>query len=154
MSMVYKKTPVSLIVPVWWAVVVGSLSVGTMRGAGFCLMSNALFIHDSGKIEKVAPGTIAHASIWGTHLQGVMDVDYQKLVQIFGEPDLRGSDDFKSDAQWILMTEAGIATIYNYKNGKNYLGEEGLEVERITEWHIGGHTPAVVEKVKVALGID
>jgi len=46
-----------------------------------------------------------------------------------------------------------LATIYNYKDGKNYLGKEGLEVEEITNWHIGGHNEAVVGWIKKALNI-
>jgi len=74
----------------------------------------------------------------GTSLQGYIDVSYKELVRIFGKPNAKG-DCYKIDAEWGIQTSFGVATIYNYKNGKNYMGDEGMEVEEITEWHIGGH---------------
>jgi hypothetical protein len=77
-------------------------------------------------------------------LVGHIDEKYSTLVATFGEPNAPG-DDYKVDAEWNLLTPDGLATIYNYKDGKNYMGEEGLAVEDITDWHIGGNRGEVVK---------
>lgn len=82
----------------------------------------------------------------GTYLQGEMNISYQNLVNTFGEPNGK-TDEYKVDAEWIIQTPAGVATIYNYKTGKNYLGDEGEEVENITDWHIGGKNKEVVDYI-------
>jgi hypothetical protein len=83
----------------------------------------------------------------GTSLQGYVSVSYHELLTKFGEP--TGSDGFKSDAEWeILFDDGKVATIYNWKDGKNYNGSRGLRVERITDWHIGGSDKEVVSRVK------
>lgn len=82
----------------------------------------------------------------GTHLMGYIDIEYDKLVSLFGEP--TDSDGYKVDAQWEIEFEDGlVATIYNWKDGKNYNGEEGLDVTEITDWHIGGHEKDVVDRI-------
>jgi hypothetical protein len=87
----------------------------------------------------------------GTSCQGYVDTSYAKLVETFGEP-TPGWDDYKTDAEWVLATVNGyVVTIYNYKDGKNYLGEEGLPVEEIRDWHIGGAGPHAVDLVQEAL---
>lgn len=74
----------------------------------------------------------------GTSLKGYIDFDYYDLVEIFGKEHSDG-DGYKVDAKWGLQFSNGVvATIYNYKDGKNYCGAEGLDKEDITEWHIGG----------------
>ena len=78
---------------------------------------------------------------------------YEKLIEVFGEPNDE-SDGDKIDAEWLIFTLKGVANIYNYKDGKNYLGEEGLPVDEITEWHIAGHTEQVVPVIKSALGLE
>ena len=40
-----------------------------------------------------------------------------------------------------------MANIYNWKDGKNYLGPDGLEPENIHEWHVGGHSEKAVARV-------
>jgi len=81
-----------------------------------------------------------------TSLKGSINTTYAKLVKRYGEP--CESDGYKSDAEWIIEWEDGvIGTIYNWKNGKNYLGDYGDEVEDITEWNIGGHKPIVVKRI-------
>ena len=86
----------------------------------------------------------------GTHLQGYVDVSYERLVSLFGEPHC--GDGYKVDAEWEIRFDDGlVATIYNYKNGKNYCGSMGLELDEISDWHIGGHDKAVVERVKAIL---
>jgi len=80
----------------------------------------------------------------GTGLQGYIDdVPYEALVKIFGEPNGE-TDGYKIDALWILRTPVGVATIYNYKTGKNYLGKEGIPVKEIKNWNVGGARRAVV----------
>lgn len=86
----------------------------------------------------------------GTSLAGECqpDTTYADLVAIFGEPGT--GDEDKVDAEWDIKFDDGlIATIYNYKTGKNYLGEEGLSTDllRGDDWHIGGVTKAVADRV-------
>ena len=82
----------------------------------------------------------------GTSLTGYLDVSYQTLVELFGEPTIE-TDGYKVDAEWHVefreentdwtAPEDAFATIYNYKNGKNYCGADGLNVEDINSWHVG-----------------
>jgi len=74
----------------------------------------------------------------GTSLQGYLTVSYADLVKKLGEP-TENFDDFKSDAAWYIRWNDGvIATIYNWKNGKNYCGSQGLKTKDILHWNIGG----------------
>jgi hypothetical protein len=73
-------------------------------------------------------------SIVGTSLMGYCDANttYAELVACFGEPET-DIDGEKVDAEWCIKFEDGtIATIYNYKNGRNYLGKEGMDVVDMT----------------------
>tara|TARA_B100000676_G_C17644993_1_gene613532 strand:- start:152 stop:526 length:375 start_codon:yes stop_codon:yes gene_type:complete len=77
----------------------------------------------------------------GTSLTGYIDIGYSALVELFGDP-FEG-DGYKVDAEWNVEfvdeydTTLGFVTIYNYKDGKNYLAANGLNVEDIRDWHIG-----------------
>lgn len=73
----------------------------------------------------------------GASFKGYLIARYTDLVALYGEP-MQNSRDYKTDAEWIVETPHGIATIYNYKNGKSYLGKDGLNTEDICEWHVGG----------------
>lgn len=84
----------------------------------------------------------------GTSLRGHAAVAYQTLVDLFGEPNTEPSFDGKTDAEWYLATPDGVATIYNYKDGPSY---GGGPVAKITDWHIGGYTDAVVPHVLRAI---
>lgn len=73
----------------------------------------------------------------GTSLKGYISIDYATLVELFGQPE--EGDGYKVDAEWVLQFSNGVvATIYNWKDGRNYCGDEGLDVEDICDWHIGG----------------
>ena len=88
---------------------------------------------------------------------GQVEVNYQTLVDIFGEPKPADVDvsKYKMDARWCLEFEDGkIATIYNYKDGVNYLGADGKKTEEITEWHIGGFQAGVYDRVLEVIDID
>ncbi len=73
----------------------------------------------------------------GTSFLGYVHSTYGQIVKTFGEP-VNNGDEYKVDTEWIIDTPYGVATIYNYKDGKAYLGEKGTDVTLISEWHIGG----------------
>jgi hypothetical protein len=76
-------------------------------------------------------------NINGSHLQGYIDAGYAELVALFGKP--HGSDGHKVDAEWnVEFSDGTVATIYNYKNGRNY---------------IGGFTKQAVDKVQIAIDL-
>lgn len=86
----------------------------------------------------------------GGSLQGDIQTDYQNLCRVFGEP--QESDGYKSDAEWYIKFDSGVeGYIYNWKNGKNYNGPEGLAVEDIYTWNIGGMESGIVRLIKDAL---
>lgn len=100
---------------------------------------------------KYTTHNIAQISINGTSLQGYCDENttYAELVALFGEP--QKGDGYKVDAEWTVMFDDGtIASIYNYKNGKNYEGASGMDVIDMTgeDWHIGGNTKKSVEMIR------
>ena len=89
----------------------------------------------------------------GTSLQGYVDTTYKKLVDTFGEP--TGNAGYKTDAEWDLVFEDGtVATIYNYKDGRNYNGTSGYATKDITEWHIGGFDQSAVKRITATLEED
>lgn len=82
--------------------------------------------------------------------QGYVYTEYKTLCKVFGKPS--EGDGYKVDAEWLIRFENGtVATIYNYKNGKNYLGSNGTPKTKITEWHIGGFTTDAVDLVRKTL---
>ena len=51
-----------------------------------------------------------------------------------------------------FITPAGIATIYDWKQGDCYHGKgNGIPVEEVTEWSIGGNNYEVVEWIQKAI---
>ena len=90
-----------------------------------------------------------HVETSGTSLQGYLsNVSFDRLKECFGEPS-DFYDDYKSDAEWdILFKDGEIATIYNYKNGRNYNGSTAPKVEDIVNWNIGGHKGEVVRRIR------
>ncbi len=90
----------------------------------------------------------------GTSYQGEIRVDYDTLVKVFGEPHFTGGYTCKTDAEWGFDFDGVIATIYNWKNGKNWIGDDGLETKDIEYWHIGGFNDEAVRVVEKALSIN
>ena len=89
----------------------------------------------------------------GTSFRGYLYAEYSELVEKFGEPHSL-ENNHKIDAEWIVDTPHGVATIYNYKNGKAYLGKQGLDTPKIVAWHVGGKNVQSYEWVKRQLAID
>lgn len=90
----------------------------------------------------------------GTSLVGAIDCSYAKLVKLLGKPNAQ-HDDYKSDAEWSIKINGKPITIYNYKDGKNYNGKNGIATTKLRDWHIGGadNLDAEIEVLKKALGI-
>ena len=108
-----------------------------------CLTHNEIIDGEPIKIET-----------FGTHYQGCLNCSYQHLIDTLGEPKQYDYQDGKCDAIWELEFGYGeVATIYNWKNGTNYLGKDGQLTENITDWHIGGHSKDVVRLVQIHLGL-
>ena len=78
-----------------------------------------------------------------TCLQGEIHIGFYDLVDMFGEPEDVSSTG-KSDVQWAIEIDGVVATIYNWKDGPAYTGDDSIEVERIHEWNIGGHSQSAV----------
>ena len=88
----------------------------------------------------------------GTSLKGYVNATYEQLVDAFGEP-MQGTD--KTDFEWhVLFAEYGECTIYNWKNGPNYLGDDSIDVKAMTEWNIGGRSKMVKDGVSIATNCE
>lgn len=86
----------------------------------------------------------------GTYLIGRTIATYQELVDLFGEP-TRG-DPTKTDAEWhIRFADGTVTTIYNWKNGRAYMGPAGLPKELIGVWNVGGETDRSYELLSQAI---
>ena len=81
----------------------------------------------------------------GTYLIGEINVSYDNLVKLFGEPQLKlkkDDDGYKTSTQWTLEDNEGrVYTIYDYKMttlyGEDLTPEEFRKLPSYT-WHIGG----------------
>ena len=81
--------------------------------------------------------------------QESINCDYKILKKLFGIP-IEGSD--KTDAEWYIEFDDGVLShIYNYKDGKNYLGSKGKPKTKITDWHIGGLSIESVNHINIVL---
>ncbi len=88
--------------------------------------------------------------------KGEIRATFNKLVSVFGQP-TEQSYEFgeKVDCEWVIEFEDGmVATIYNWKNGKSYLGEDGLEIQEIEHWMVGGHMHYVMDRINKLLAAE
>jgi len=93
-------------------------------------------------------------AIFGTCYQGEVIIPYSELCKTFGAPERWEEPGDKIDAQWILQSPRGhVVSIYNYKDGFNYLRKDGMSVEQIDTWHIGGKKKCIILEVYQALGM-
>ena len=82
-----------------------------------------------------------------TSLKGSIKTSYNNILNKLG-PSQKDFDNFKVDAEWTIKWEDGeIATLYNWKNGRNYCGDYGDRLEDIMDWNIGGFNYDVVGRL-------
>ena len=90
----------------------------------------------------------ATENVGGTSLQGYIKAPYEKLLEVFGAPNSTLCDNYKTDVEWAFKFADGtVATLYNWKNGRNYLGDEGSELNDIYEWNVGGFNEKAVSRL-------
>lgn len=77
-------------------------------------------------------------TLTGISYKGIVLAPYDTLVAAFGSPREPKYLDHKIDVEWIISTPYGVAVIYNYKNGKRYLGKNGIAIKEMRSWHVGG----------------
>jgi hypothetical protein len=92
-------------------------------------------------LSKLKLGKSDDAS--GTSLQGTIEVDFDTLVKLYGQPTRH--EDSKVQAEWVLRApDATVVTIYDYK--------EKVPAEEVTDWHIGGRSQKVLDLVSKDVG--
>ena len=75
----------------------------------------------------------------GTSYKGHINISYDKLVSVFGKEHIEGDKFDKILCEWAFeFPDKTVATIYNYKTGKNYDPIYGKDKEDIDLWHVGG----------------
>ena len=88
---------------------------------------------------------------FGDEWRGALDVPYNHIVEVFGPPTINGYD-HRTDAQWYIETPDGEVRLYNYKNGRTYLGPKGPATQDITRWLFSTNDVNTVLWVKLQLG--
>lgn len=88
----------------------------------------------------------------GSSHVGDIDATYKEICSLFGKP--LSYDKGKVDVHWVVKFSDGtVASIYNWKNGKAYMGEHGLAVKSINRWSVGGLDQASSTLVQIALDL-
>ena len=81
----------------------------------------------------------ASAQLGGTALQGRITISYREVIQKLGAPTFGAR--YGIDAEWVVQTPFGMCSLYNYKNGPNYLGNR-VDLADIDEWSLNCHPGA------------
>ena len=88
----------------------------------------------------------------GTSFIGHIKISYEKLVSVFGKEHIEGDEFDKILCEWAFeFPDKTVATIYNYKTGKNYDPVDGLDKEDIDMWHIGGKDEKAFHYIRLLL---
>lgn len=104
------------------------------------------------------PSFVTHndLEIAGTSYVGCVEASYATLVEAFGEPldSQTLLPDGKTDVLWtILFARKRLATVYNWKDGPNYLGAKGTPIPLIRTWHVGACQKEMVRLIAEVLGL-
>ena len=115
------------------------VSVWNLRRALLCAYE------EGRKAGKTKPRVIETGKT-GTCYQATIEASYRDLVDLWGQPEK--GDGYKTEAEWIIrLPNSGMTiTIYNYKNSRSW-GGEYPDVTEVREWHVGGHSVDVVDRL-------
>jgi hypothetical protein len=99
------------------------------------------------KLGLPAAGLEGKANASGTCLQGYVEVSYNRLVEVFGEPHWRHGD--KSTVEWAFRDpKSGICfTLYDYK-------WQSCQNDTVESFHVGGHDYRSLKLVEELLGVE
>ena len=107
-------------------------------GEGVSLVRVAILdVNGNVRIVEGVDTAIINPMLMNKGLKDELDIPYGSLVSKFGEPNRYDIPHDKTDAEWFVVTPQGTAAIYDYKSGKNYLGDDGKPAEENTNWHVG-----------------
>jgi len=81
-------------------------------------------------------------NVTGTHLLTTINLPFHKIAATLGDPiRFKPEDDDKIRVEWDIKFQDGeVATIYDWKEYKR-------APEDVTDWHIGGRSFEVVQRV-------
>ncbi len=84
--------------------------------------------------------------ISGTCRQSQLLATIDQLIAAFGEPEHPWCS--KTDWHWsIEFPDGTIATIYNWKNGPSYTGDDSIRAFDIETWSVGGRDSRALDLV-------
>jgi len=115
------------------------VSVWSLRAALLCA-------YEAGRKAARTKPRVIETGKRGTCYQATIEASYKDLVETWGEPSK--GDGYKTEAEWVirLPNSGKVITIYNYKNSRSW-GAEYPDVTEVTEWHVGGHSADVVDRL-------
>ena len=114
------------------------VSVWNLRTALLCAYE------EGRKAGKTKPRVIETGKR-GTCYQATIAATYKDLVEVWGEASK--GDGYKTEAEWVIRPAGqSLITIYNYKNSRSW-GVDHPDVTEVTEWHVGGHSADVVDRL-------
>ena len=87
----------------------------------------------------------------GDEWHSILTAQYDHLVEAFGESTINGYSD-KIDAEWYIAGDYDIARLYNWKNGRAYLGDAGPATENVTVWQIRTRKLKTIDEVLSRIG--
>src|SRR5689334_4275323 len=98
---------------------------------------------------------VGEADLYGTSLQGYLDVPFSRVVEVFGEPNT-DVDGYKVAFEWrIVFADGTVASIYDYKASALYDDDnpspEQMRKNDFSDWHVGGKSKRADELVRAAL---
>ncbi len=105
---------------------------------------------EAGRRKAMAPKAKRKHPADSTCYIGAIEANHHDLAETFGPP--AKGDGYKTEAEWvIILPNKQVATIYNYKNSRSY-SPDCPEIEKVTNWHIGGHKRDALDPLLALIG--
>jgi len=86
----------------------------------------------------------------GSSFSGYLKLNYNQIVEVFGDSNAGKSEDGKVDWEWVFKLNNEVVTIYNYKTGPSYSPRlKDIKPQDIDDWHIGSHTKEALDLLRI-----